>query len=71
TELCEILHAIATHVVRSGVLAGEPRIESREKDMISGLDVRTGVLTRTHGSALFTRGETPALVPATLGTARD
>ncbi|HAO4646105.1 TPA: polyribonucleotide nucleotidyltransferase, partial [Salmonella enterica] len=43
----------------------------REKDMIRGLDVRTGVLPRTHGSALFTRGETQALVTATLGTARD
>ena len=39
--------------------------------MIRGLDVRTGVLPRTHGSALFTRGETQALVTATLGTARD
>ena len=39
--------------------------------MIRGLDVRTGVLPRTHGSALFTRGETQALVAATLGTARD
>lgn len=46
-------------------------IDGREKDMIRGLDVRTGVLPRTHGSALFTRGETQALVTATLGTARD
>ena len=59
------------NVVRSRVLAGEPRIDGREKDMIRGLDVRTGVLPRTHGSALFTRGETQALVTATLGTARD
>lgn len=58
-------------MVRSRVLAGEPRIDGREKDMIRGLDVRTGVLPRTHGSALFTRGETQALVTATLGTARD
>ncbi|MBL1053870.1 MAG: polyribonucleotide nucleotidyltransferase [Escherichia coli] len=61
-ELGEILHAIEKNVVRSRVLAGEPRIDGREKDMIRGLDVRTGVLPRTHGSALFTRGETQALV---------
>lgn len=70
-ELGEILHAIEKNVVRSRVLAGEPRIDGREKDMIRGLDVRTGVLPRTHGSALFTRGETQALVTATLGTTRD
>ncbi|CAM7004250.1 polyribonucleotide nucleotidyltransferase [Enterobacter hormaechei] len=70
-EIGEILHAIEKNVVRSRVLAGEPRIDGREKDMIRGLDVRTGVLPRTHGSALFTRGETQALVTATLGTARD
>lgn len=70
-ELGDILHAIEKNVVRSRVLAGEPRIDGREKDMIRGLDVRTGVLPRTHGSALFTRGETQALVTATLGTARD
>lgn len=56
-ELGEILHAIEKNVVRSRVLAGEPRIDGREKDMIRGLDVRTGVLPRTHSSALFTRGE--------------
>src|SRR5690606_33893541 len=70
-ELSEILHAIEKNVVRSRVLAGEPRIDGREKDMIRGLDVRTGVLPRTHGSALFTRGETQALVTTTLGTTRD
>ena len=70
-ELNDILHAIEKNVVRSRVLRGEPRIDGREKDMIRGLDVRTGVLPRTHGSALFTRGETQALVTATLGTARD
>ncbi|MCE1857425.1 polyribonucleotide nucleotidyltransferase, partial [Enterobacter hormaechei] len=47
------------------------RIDGREKDMVRALDVRTGVLPRTHGSALFTRGETQALVTATLGTERD
>ena len=52
-------------------MRGEPRIDGREKDMVRALDIRTGVLPRTHGSALFTRGETQALVVATLGTERD
>ncbi|WP_074012501.1 polyribonucleotide nucleotidyltransferase [Candidatus Sodalis sp. SoCistrobi] len=70
-EIKDILGALEKSVVRSRVLRGEPRIDGREKDMIRGLDVRTGVLPRTHGSALFTRGETQALVTATLGTERD
>lgn len=70
-EISDLLAGIEKNVVRSRVLRGEPRIDGREKDMIRGLDVRTGVLPRTHGSALFTRGETQALVTATLGTARD
>ncbi|KEY59779.1 polyribonucleotide nucleotidyltransferase [Serratia sp. DD3] len=70
-EIQDILGDVEKQVVRSRVLRGEPRIDGREKDMIRGLDVRTGVLPRTHGSALFTRGETQALVTATLGTARD
>ncbi|CQI89269.1 polynucleotide phosphorylase [Yersinia rohdei] len=71
SEIQDILGSVEKDVVRSRVLRGEPRIDGREKDMIRGLDVRTGVLPRTHGSALFTRGETQALVTATLGTARD
>jgi len=71
SEIQDILGSVEKNVVRSRVLRGEPRIDGREKDMIRGLDVRTGVLPRTHGSALFTRGETQALVTATLGTARD
>ncbi|WP_029686336.1 polyribonucleotide nucleotidyltransferase [Tatumella saanichensis] len=70
-EISDLLHAIEKNVVRARILNGEPRIDGREKDMVRGLDVRTGVLPRTHGSALFTRGETQALVTATLGTARD
>ncbi|GKX56582.1 polyribonucleotide nucleotidyltransferase [Leminorella grimontii] len=70
-EIGDMLGSIEKNIVRSRVLRGEPRIDGREKDMIRGLDVRTGVLPRTHGSALFTRGETQALVVATLGTARD
>ncbi|MGV7962658.1 polyribonucleotide nucleotidyltransferase [Photorhabdus tasmaniensis] len=70
-EIHEILGSLEKNVVRSRVLRGEPRIDGREKDMVRALDVRTGVLPRTHGSALFTRGETQALVSATLGTERD
>ncbi|HDJ1438210.1 polyribonucleotide nucleotidyltransferase [Serratia rubidaea] len=70
-DIQDALSDLEKNVVRSRVLRGEPRIDGREKDMIRGLDVRTGVLPRTHGSALFTRGETQALVTATLGTARD
>ncbi|MFB6421663.1 MAG: polyribonucleotide nucleotidyltransferase [Candidatus Malihini olakiniferum] len=70
-EIQEILRSIEKNVVRSRILRGEVRIDGREKDMIRALDVRTGVLPRTHGSALFTRGETQALVTSTLGTERD
>ncbi|MBN9781004.1 MULTISPECIES: polyribonucleotide nucleotidyltransferase [Providencia] len=71
SEVADILASLEKQVVRSRVIRGEPRIDGREKDMVRALDVRTGVLPRTHGSALFTRGETQALVTATLGTERD
>nr|WP_241098671.1 MULTISPECIES: polyribonucleotide nucleotidyltransferase [Providencia] len=71
SEVGDILANLEKQVVRSRVIRGEPRIDGREKDMVRALDVRTGVLPRTHGSALFTRGETQALVTATLGTERD
>ncbi|OOE66410.1 polyribonucleotide nucleotidyltransferase [Salinivibrio sp. IB282] len=70
-EILGMLGDLEKKVVRSRIIAGEPRIDGREKDMVRALDVRTGVLPRTHGSALFTRGETQALVTATLGTQRD
>ncbi|HGJ5883826.1 polyribonucleotide nucleotidyltransferase [Arsenophonus sp.] len=70
-EINDTLSGLEKKVVRTRVLKGEPRIDGREKDMVRALDVRTGVLPRTHGSALFTRGETQALVTATLGTERD
>lgn len=70
-EIIEIFSGLEKKIVRARVLAGEPRIDGREKDMVRALDIRTGLLPRTHGSALFTRGETQALVTATLGTARD
>ncbi|MBC3764493.1 polyribonucleotide nucleotidyltransferase [Neptunicella marina] len=70
-ELHEMLHNLESDVVRSRILAGEPRIDGRDPEMIRALNVGTGILPRTHGSALFTRGETQALVAATLGTERD
>ena len=57
--------------VRSQILNGEPRIDGRDTRTVRPISIRTGVLPRTHGSALFTRGETQALVIATLGTGRD
>lgn len=59
------------NIVRSRVLSGEKRIDGRDPKMVRALHVATGVLPRTHGSSLFTRGETQALVTATLGTERD
>ncbi|MFC3095461.1 polyribonucleotide nucleotidyltransferase [Alteromonas sediminis] len=70
-EASDMLHDLESDVVRSRILAGEPRIDGRDPAMIRALDVATGILPRTHGSALFTRGETQALVVATLGTERD
>ncbi len=58
-------------LVRGRILAGEPRIDGRDTKTVRPISIRTGVLPRTHGSALFTRGETQALVITTLGTDRD
>ncbi len=58
-------------LVRERILAGHPRIDGRDTKTVRAINVRTGVLARTHGSALFTRGETQALVVTTLGTGRD
>jgi polyribonucleotide nucleotidyltransferase len=58
-------------IVRSQILAGEPRIDGRDTRTVRPIEIRSGVLPRTHGSALFTRGETQALVVATLGTDQD
>ncbi|ALD15313.1 polyribonucleotide nucleotidyltransferase [Buchnera aphidicola (Aphis glycines)] len=71
SEIDEIFQKIEKNIVRKRILNNEYRIDGREKDMIRALDVRTGVLPRTHGSALFTRGETQSLVSVTLGTSRD
>ena len=70
-EIEGLLGSLEKKVVRSRIIAGNPRIDGREPDMIRALSVMAGVLPRTHGSALFTRGETQALVTCTLGTERD
>jgi polyribonucleotide nucleotidyltransferase len=66
-----MLFDIEARIVRSQILSGEPRIDGRDTRTVRGIEIRTGVLPRVHGSALFTRGETQALVAATLGTERD
>ena len=58
-------------IVRNRILDGNPRIDGRDTRTVRGLDIKVGVLPRTHGSSLFTRGETQALVTTTLGTGRD
>jgi polyribonucleotide nucleotidyltransferase len=70
-EVNNILFDLEAKIVRSQILDGEPRIDGRDTLTVRPISIRTGVLPRTHGSALFTRGETQALVIATLGTARD
>ncbi|PTD98145.1 polyribonucleotide nucleotidyltransferase [Pseudothauera lacus] len=70
-EVKDIFHELEAGIVRSRILNGEPRIDGRDTRTVRPIDIRVGVLPRTHGSALFTRGETQALVVATLGTGRD
>jgi polyribonucleotide nucleotidyltransferase len=67
----EICFALESKIVRGQVLAGDPRIDGRNTRTVRPITIRTGPLPRAHGSALFTRGETQALVAATLGTTRD
>jgi len=67
----DLLFAIESKIVRSQILSGEPRIDGRDTRTVRPIEIRNGVLPRTHGSALFTRGETQALVITTLGTERD
>jgi polyribonucleotide nucleotidyltransferase len=70
-DVRDFLGSVEKSTVRNRILAGEPRIDGRDPDMIRALDMMTGVLPRTHGSSLFTRGETQSLVTCTLGTQRD
>ncbi|MCJ8322017.1 MAG: polyribonucleotide nucleotidyltransferase [Colwellia sp.] len=70
-EAKDLFHDLEKTIVRGRITQGSPRIDGRDPEMIRALDVMTGVLPRTHGSAVFTRGETQSLVTATLGTQRD
>lgn len=70
-EVHGILFEMEANIVRSNILNGEPRIDGRDTRTVRPIEIRQGVLPRTHGSALFTRGETQALVTTTLGTKQD
>jgi polyribonucleotide nucleotidyltransferase len=70
-HISDLFSALEARIVRGQILNGEPRIDGRDTRTVRPITIRTGVLPRTHGSVLFTRGETQALVVATLGTARD
>jgi polyribonucleotide nucleotidyltransferase len=67
----QVLFDMEARIVRSQILNGDPRIDGRDTRTVRPIEIRTGVLPRAHGSALFTRGETQALVAATLGTDQD
>ena len=70
-EVHGILFELEAKIVRSNILNGEPRIDGRDTRTVRPIEIRQSVLPRTHGSALFTRGETQALVTTTLGTKQD
>jgi polyribonucleotide nucleotidyltransferase len=70
-QVTEQLFKLESNIVRQRILNGEPRIDGRDTKTVRPITVKVGVLPRTHGSALFTRGETQALVVTTLGTGRD
>ena len=70
-EVDNILFDLESEIVRGRILSGEPRIDGRDTRSVRPINIRLGVLPRAHGSALFTRGETQALVAATLGTKQD
>ena len=71
SQIKSAIEALESHIVRSSVLAGENRIDGRDAKTIRPITIDVGILPRTHGSALFTRGETQALVVTSLGTERD
>lgn len=70
-DIAKVIENLESNIVRQRVLRGEPRIDLRDTETIRPITVQTSVLPRTHGSAFFTRGETQAVVVATLGTGRD
>jgi len=71
TVVGNMLFDLQSRIVRDQILSGQPRIDGRDTRTVRPISIRTGVLPRAHGSALFTRGETQAVVVATLGTSRD
>ena len=71
STISNLFFDIESRIVRGRILAGDPRIDGRDTRTVRPIAIRSSVLPRTHGSALFTRGETQALVVATLGTGRD
>jgi polyribonucleotide nucleotidyltransferase len=70
-EVKGALYKLEKSIVRGRIIAGEPRIDGRDVSTVRGIDVEVGILPRAHGSAVFTRGETQAMVVTTLGTGRD
>ncbi len=70
-HIYDLIQALEANIVRGQILNSEPRIDGRDTRTVRPITIRTGVLPRTHGSALFTRGETQALVVATVGSSRD
>ena len=71
SEVIQVLSDLESQIVRSKLLRGELRIDGRDANTVRPITIKTGLLGRTHGSALFTRGETQALVVVTLGTTKD
>lgn len=71
TDVSSIIQSLGKKIVRERILDGQPRIDGRRHDEVRDLDIDVGILKRTHGSALFQRGETQAIVTVTLGTTRD
>lgn len=70
-QIKDLFETLKYRTVRDNILSGKPRIDGRDLETVRALDIQVGVLPYTHGSALFTRGETQALVTTTLGTSRD
>ncbi len=71
SQIIPVLDKLEKNIVRGDIVAGKNRIDGRDSQSVRPITIRTGILPRTHGSALFTRGETQALVVVTLGTERD
>src|SRR5690554_4271854 len=70
-DIKDTIEELKYEIVRQQIIDGKPRIDGRDNDTVRALTIETGVLSRAHGSAIFTRGETQAIVATTLGSARD